>query len=65
MPYAQVPATVVVPAGKTDATVSPITTIPAPGTTIGDVIAAYGLGWEQSSLGLFPILWASRSATRP
>ena len=57
MPHAQVPATVVVPAGKTDATVSPITTIPVPGATIGDVIAAYGLGWQQSSLGLFPILW--------
>ena len=57
MPYAQVPATVVVPAGKTDATVSPITTIPVPGATIGDVIAAYGLGWQQNSLGLFPILW--------
>jgi len=57
MPHAQVPATVVVPAGKTDATVSPITTIPVAGTTVGDVIAAYGLGWQQSSLGLFPILW--------
>src|SRR5262245_18699297 len=57
MPHAQVPATVVVPAGKTDATVTPITTIPVPGATIGDVIAAYGLGWQQSSLGLFPILW--------
>src|SRR5262249_57423450 len=49
--------TVVVPGGKTDATVTPITTIRVPGATIGDVIAACGLGWQQSSLGLWPILW--------
>ena len=46
-----------IPAGKTDATVSPITTIPVPGATIGSVRAAYGLGWQDNSLGLFPILW--------
>src|SRR5262245_43264589 len=57
MPYADVPATVVVPAGKTDVTVSPITTIPVRGATIGSVRAAYGLGWQDNSLGLFPILW--------
>src|SRR5262249_23623793 len=43
--------------GKTDATVSPITTIPVSGAVVGDVVAAYGLGWQQSSLGLWPILW--------
>src|SRR3989442_6288037 len=57
MPHAQVPTSVVVPAGKTDVTVSPITTIPVPGATIGSVRAAYGLGWQDSSLGLWPILW--------
>ena len=36
---------------------SPILTTPVPGATIGTVIAAYGLGWQQSSLGLWPILW--------
>src|SRR5437667_2232366 len=57
MPHAQVPTSVVVPAGKTDATVSPITTIPVAGATIGSVRAAYGLGWQDNSLGLFPLLW--------
>ena len=37
--------------------VSPILTTPVPGATVGTVIAAYGLGWQQSSLGLWPILW--------
>ena len=27
------------------------------GATIGTIIAAYGLGWQQSSLALWPILW--------
>jgi len=57
MPHAQVPTSVVVPAGKTDATVTPVTTIPVPGATIGSVRAAYGLGWQDNSLGLFPLLW--------
>src|SRR5262249_17767504 len=56
-PHAQVPTSVVIPQGKTDATVSPITTIPVPGATVGTVRAAYGLSWEQNSLGLFPTLW--------
>jgi hypothetical protein len=56
-PHAQTPASVTIPAGKTDATVSPITTIPVPGATIGTLRAANSNGWQQSSLGLFPILW--------
>ena len=56
-PHAQTPSSVLIPEGKTDAAVSPITTIPVPGATIGTVRAAYGLGWQESSLGLFPILW--------
>src|SRR5437867_8690727 len=56
-PHAQVPVSVVVPEGKTDATVTAIMTIPVGGATIGTVRAAYGMSWEQNSLGLFPILW--------
>src|SRR5206468_1583436 len=36
---------------------SPITTVPVPGATVGTVRAAYGMGWQQNSLGLWPILW--------
>jgi len=57
LPNAQTPTSVVVPAGKTDATVSPITTMPVSGANIGSVRAAYGLGWQENSLGLWPILW--------
>src|SRR5262245_4137516 len=56
-PHAQTPTSVVIPEGKTDATISPITTVPVPGATVGTIRAAYGTGWQQSSLGLFPILW--------
>ena len=56
-PHAQVQTSVVVPEGKTDATVTPITTIPVPGATVGSVRSAYGLGWQDNSLGLWPILW--------
>ena len=56
-PHAQTPFSVVIPEGKTDAMVSPITTIPVPGATVGTVRAAYGMGWQQNSLGLWPILW--------
>src|SRR5262249_35369608 len=31
--------------------------IPVPGAKVGTVRAAYGLSWEQNSLGLFPTLW--------
>src|SRR5262249_44181761 len=59
LPQAETPTSVVVPEGKTDATVSPIATTPVPGATIGTVVAAYGFGWQQSSLGLWPILWGT------
>jgi len=59
MPHAQVPQSVFIPAGATDATVSPITTIPVGGATIGDIRAAYGgVSWQQSSLGLWPLLFS-------
>src|SRR5947209_5565789 len=57
LPHVETPPNVMIPAGKTDATVSPITTVPVPGATIGTIRAAYGSGWQQSSLGLFPLLW--------
>ena len=59
IPQANVPArTVTIPAGKTDAFVSPITTGPVPSNgIIGVLRAAYGNGWQQSSLGVLPILY--------
>ncbi|HEY3158387.1 MAG TPA: hypothetical protein VGJ78_05450 [Vicinamibacterales bacterium] len=58
MPHAEVPINVTIPAGSTDATVSPITTIPVHGATIGTLRAAYGTSWQQNSLGLFPLLFS-------
>jgi hypothetical protein len=58
LPHAEVPQNVFIPAGATDATVSPITTIPVPGAVIGNLRAAYGTSWQQSSIGLFPILFS-------
>src|SRR6267143_1516666 len=58
LPHAEVPETVTIPAGSTDAIVSPITTIPVHGATIGTLRAAYGLSWQQNSLGLWPILFS-------
>ncbi|HJT79598.1 MAG TPA: hypothetical protein VJ719_00250, partial [Chthoniobacterales bacterium] len=59
MPQAEVPfRTVTIPAGKTDVFVSPVTTGPVPQNgIIGVLRAAYGDGWEQSSLGVLPILY--------
>jgi len=58
MPHSQVPQTVTVPQGKTDATVSPITSVPVHGAVIGNLRAAYGASWQQNSLGLFPLLFS-------
>src|SRR4029450_4874674 len=59
IPQAEVPArTVTIPAGRTDAFVSPVTTGPVPPNgIIGVLRAAYGNGWQQSSLGVLPILY--------
>jgi hypothetical protein len=59
IPQAEMPArTITIPAGKTDATVSPITTGPAPSNgIIGVIRASYGNAWEQNSLGVLPILY--------
>jgi hypothetical protein len=58
MPHAEVPQSVFVPEGKTDAIVSPITTIPVSGAVIGSLRAAYGPTWQMNSLGLWPILFS-------
>jgi hypothetical protein len=58
LPHAEVPLNVVIPEGKTDAIVSPITTIPVPGAVIGSLRAAYGPSWQMNSLGLWPILFS-------
>jgi hypothetical protein len=58
IPHVEVPPSVVIPQGATDAIVSPITTIPVHGATIGSLRAGYGGGWQQNSLGMFPLLFS-------
>ena len=58
MPHAEAPQSVVIPEGATDAIVSPVTTIPVSGAVWGNLRAAYGGSWQQSSLGLFPLLFS-------
>src|SRR3954447_27083384 len=53
----ETPASVFIPAGATDAMVSPITTSPVGGAAVGTLRAAIGTSWQMSSLGLFPLLW--------
>ncbi|HYR87414.1 MAG TPA: hypothetical protein VE422_25245 [Terriglobia bacterium] len=58
VPGVEVPPTVVVPAGTTDALVSPVTTVPAQEQGIvGTLRAAYGGTVEQNSIGILPTLW--------
>ncbi len=59
IPQAEVSArTITIPAGKTDAPLLPVTTGPVPPNgIIGVLRAAYGNGWQQSSLGVLPILY--------
>jgi hypothetical protein len=58
LPHSEAPETVVVPAGRTDAVVSPITSTPVIGATIGSLRAGYGGGWEQNSIGMWPIVFS-------
>jgi len=58
MPHSEVPQSVFVPEGKTDAIVSPITSVPVRGAVIGNLRAAYGASEGQNSLGLWPILFS-------
>ncbi len=53
----ETPASVFVPAGASDALISPITTSPVGAASVGTIRAAFGTTWQQSSLGLFPLLW--------
>ena len=65
LPQAQMPATTVtIPAGKTDAAITPITTGPVPNFglsigIIGDILAGFGTQREQNSLGILPILYGT------
>ena len=62
LPQANLPGSVFVPQGKTDAVVTPITTEPVSGATISTLRAAYGGGIQQSSIGLFPLLLGTQIA---
>lgn len=61
LPQAQFPTTTItIPAGKTDAMVSPIATGPVPNNglsigIIGDLFAGFSHGRQQSGLGVLPI----------
>jgi hypothetical protein len=65
LPQANMPfATVTIPAGKTDATITPVTTGPVPNFglsigIIGDIYAGFGAGRVQNSLGVLPILFGT------
>src|SRR3954468_264835 len=59
----ETPASVFIPAGATDAMVSPITTSPVGAAAVGTIRAAYGTSWQQSSLGLSPLLWGHSLGT--
>jgi len=65
VPQAKMPfSTVTIPAGKTDATITPVTTGPVPNFglsigIIGDILAGFGAGRVQNSLGVLPILFGT------
>jgi hypothetical protein len=54
---AQTPFSVTIPAGKTDATIFPITSVPVPADAVGTIRAAIAGSWQQSSLGVSPLLF--------
>ncbi len=58
LPHVEVPEFVTIPAGSTDAIVSPITSIPVHATVVSTLRAAYGASWQQNSIGLWPILFS-------
>ncbi len=65
VPQVNMPGTTVtVPAGKTDATITPIATGPVPNNgvsigIIGDLFAGYANGRGQNSFGVLPILYGT------
>jgi hypothetical protein len=58
MPNVEVPQTAFIPAGATDVMVAPITTPAVHGATVGPLRASYGPKWQQSSLGMFPLVFS-------
>ena len=54
----ELPATVTIPAGSTDATVSPITTVPVGVGIVGALRADYGTGMQMTSFGMVPLLFS-------
>ena len=62
LPQANLPGSVFIPQGKTDAVVTPITTEPVSAGTVSILRAAYGGGIQQSSIGLFPLLAGTQIA---
>jgi hypothetical protein len=58
LPHVEVPEFVTIPAGSTDAIVSPITSIPVHATVVSTIRAAYGASWQQNSIGLWPLLFS-------
>lgn len=65
LPQVGMPATqITIPAGQTDALITPITTGPVPNNglsigIIGDLFAGFGNGSVQGSLGVLPILYGT------
>lgn len=60
LPQANLPGSVLIPQGKTDALVTPVTTTPVSGTVVSTLRATYGGGTVQSSIGLFPLFFATQ-----
>jgi len=63
MPGVEVPATVTIPAGSTDAIVSPITTVPVGVGIFGDLRADYGTSVPMTSFGMVPLLFSMSLST--
>ena len=63
MPGVEVPATVIIPAGSTDATVSPITTVPVGVGIVGTLRADYGTSVPLTSFGMVPLLFSMALST--
>ena len=58
LPNVEVPLNGFIPAGATDVMVGPITTPAVHGATVGPLRASYGPNPQQSSLGMFPLLFS-------
>jgi hypothetical protein len=58
MPGVEVPATVTIPAGSTDVTVTPITTVPVGVGIVGTLRADYGTSVPLTSFGMVPLLFS-------